>query len=118
MDRDEARKKFEEWKKSLPHCIGDSGGCDGDLVGEEHEDNCPMKGKEWATFEDAWMAAVFACEQEAAKVREDGELKALTDLLGAMDGLQVPKHIWDYIKMRTCDIQRLQLRAATKGDKG
>lgn len=47
---------FEEWKKSLPNCIGFEGGCDGDLVATEHEPNCPMYGKELATMEDAWTA--------------------------------------------------------------
>ena len=49
-------KTFESWKASLPKCIGFEGGCDGDLVGEGHEDNCPMKGKKFATLEDAFHA--------------------------------------------------------------
>ena len=30
---------FEEWLKSIPSCIGT---CDGDLPGEEHDEDCPM----------------------------------------------------------------------------
>jgi hypothetical protein len=49
-------ERFEKWASSLPRCVGDAGACDGNLVGLEHEDNCPMKGVEEPTFFDAWLA--------------------------------------------------------------
>lgn len=47
---------YEEWVKSLPKCLSYEGGCDGDLVGLEHERNCPMYGKKFATLRDAFEA--------------------------------------------------------------
>lgn len=50
------RAEFEKWAKSLPKCISDDGGCEGDLVGLDHEPDCPMFGKQFATHWDAWQA--------------------------------------------------------------
>src|SRR6266568_6092834 len=65
------RERFKEWTTSLPKCISDSGGCDGDLVGLEHEANCPMYGKEFATLRDAFDAGFQA--GQAATRRECAE---------------------------------------------
>lgn len=46
-------RTFEQWKDSLPKCSDE---CDGDLPGEEHDTNCPMYGKKWATLRDAYEA--------------------------------------------------------------
>lgn len=49
-------EKFAEWKKTLPKCVSYAGGCDGDLEGLEHEKNCPMYEKKFATHLDAFAA--------------------------------------------------------------
>jgi hypothetical protein len=51
-----ARNEFQVWKKTLPKCLSDAGGCDGDLEGLPHGENCPMFGKEFATHYDAFSA--------------------------------------------------------------
>jgi len=69
------REQFEKWAHSLPKCLSDEGGCDGDLVGLEHEPNCPMLGKEFATLFDAWEAgrnsALEGLKELAAEWIED-----------------------------------------------
>lgn len=34
--------KYEDWIASLPKCISDEGGCDGDLVGLPHESDAAI----------------------------------------------------------------------------
>jgi hypothetical protein len=52
--REAARAEFEKWKSSLPKCPDT---CDGDLVGEEHDDDCPVgKAGGFVTKEDAYVA--------------------------------------------------------------
>jgi hypothetical protein len=63
-DSEQLGERFREWAKSQPQCIGGEAGCDGSLVGESHEDNCPlskipgMEGR-WTTITpwDAWQAS-------------------------------------------------------------
>jgi len=62
-DEEVVQEQFETWKASLPKCAGYGGGCDGDLVGLEHEDNCPMKGKQVATIADAFSAGALAMQR-------------------------------------------------------
>lgn len=58
--------EYREWIATLPKCVGDEGGCDGDLVGEDHSSNCPLFGKGFATLEDAFEAG-RKVEREAKK---------------------------------------------------
>jgi hypothetical protein len=53
---------YETWVATLPKCIGGEQGCDGSLVGLEHEKNCLMFGKEWATMRDAYNAGAASCD--------------------------------------------------------
>lgn len=41
---EEIRKLFEEWKSSLPKCVGYEGNCEGDL-GMGHVEHCPIYGQ-------------------------------------------------------------------------
>lgn len=56
-ERDAAKRK---WLASLPECIGYDGGCDGGLLGQEHLDNCPMKGHPEISADTTWEAAFEA----------------------------------------------------------
>jgi (2Fe-2S) ferredoxin len=73
--REAARAEYEKWTSSLPQCPDI---CDGDLVGEEHDDDCPVgQAGGFATYEDAyvagWQAAIdrhFPGYQEWISVEE------------------------------------------------
>lgn len=61
-------------------------------------------------------APAKALEEMLREAKLSCQKQALVDFLGAMDGLQVPQHIWAYVKMRVNDIQRLStLESAEKG---
>jgi hypothetical protein len=50
------QQNYEAWIASLPKCLGDEIGCEGNLVGMPHEEACPMFGKQFATMRDAFEA--------------------------------------------------------------
>jgi len=92
---------YEKWAASLPKCIGYEGGCDGDLVGTEHERNCPMFDKNPATLRDAFNAGLAARSPETsmplqeilgyvkmrfAKDRRDFGLGAACRMIAVVDG--------------------------------
>src|SRR4051812_647795 len=59
-----AREIARECKKKLPKCLSYPE-CDGDLVGTEHEEKCPMRGQEFMTMlEFATMCAKAALLSE------------------------------------------------------
>jgi hypothetical protein len=65
---------YENWIASLPKCLPWDQ-CDGDLPGEPHADNCPMKDKEPATFRDAFEAGRAALGQTSTREHTRGETR-------------------------------------------
>lgn len=85
------REAFEKWVQSLPYCIGGEEGCDGDLVGEEHEENCPMskvpdsRGRySAATYYGCWQAGQDAAHESDAQLA-DKAAEALAEAHGGAE---------------------------------
>ena len=63
--------KYWEWKAEQPTCIGFMRGCDGYLVGQEHDEQCPCYGKSPITEEDVFKAAyTLGLSQGQARINE------------------------------------------------
>lgn len=63
---------YQRWISRLPKCLGDFGGCDGDLVGLEHEPHCPMFGKKFTTMRDAFYAGWDAARAVSGQAGTSG----------------------------------------------
>lgn len=67
------RAQYEKWLESLPQC---SDGCDGDLIGLDHGENCPLKGIGFATHWDAWQARAALALRDVPQGPDDREIVA------------------------------------------
>ncbi len=69
----EERAEFEKWLTTQARCLGYPE-CDGDLVGEEHSENCPIKEpgrahniRPWNIWQAAYAAGKRAGLEQAGK---------------------------------------------------
>jgi hypothetical protein len=69
MDREQVRKKYKSWIDSLPVCPKS---CDGDLVGEEHDIDCPVgQAGGFKGMFDAYVAGRDQGIEQSAQVAQD-----------------------------------------------
>jgi hypothetical protein len=80
------QQNYEAWITSLPKCLGDEIGCEGNLVGMPHEEACPMFGKQFATMRDAFEAGRRAESERDEYQRGWQEATRCVRLWGGADG--------------------------------